>query len=208
MPTVGPCSPPGSRRTDRCNIHAQRTTIRTPPLRTYPNFGLTGIGNIPHRVRGRLVSAYVLSINYWIENFIIVALELIITVHLFSVELFEPLLLLCNYYYCYYSLSLLLFNYYRLIYMGTTQYYSICIISESCPLLFFNDYRLIYISTVLVLYYIYNFRVTPIIITQSLSVDLHGILCIRWINLNIIFIRITQNFQTPIIGWFTCAQLR
>ena len=43
MPAVGPCSPPGSRRTDWCNIHAQRTTIRTPPLRTYPNFGLTGI---------------------------------------------------------------------------------------------------------------------------------------------------------------------
>ena len=66
-------------------------------------------------------------------------------------ELFEPLLLLCNYYYCYYSLSLLLlcyyyycyyslslllFNYYRLIYMGTTQYYSIYIISESCPFIY------------------------------------------------------------------------
>ena len=135
----------------------------------------------------------------------------------------SPLLLLCNYYYCYYSLSLLLFNYYRLIYMGTTlvlfyiYYFGVNRCKHlflkrneflfSCPLLFFNDYRLVYINTVLVLYYIYNFRVMPIIITQSLLVDLHGILCIRWINLNIIFIRITKNFQTPIIGWFTCAQL-
>ena len=37
-----------------------------------------------------------------------------------------------------------------------------------------THYRLIYMRTTLVLYYIYNVRVMPSIITQSLSVDLHG----------------------------------